>query len=194
MSETFGPCPLMGGVKIPASYPKQADPTTCGIATLAVLAARANADPVYLSLSPDKRERAQIHLHRVASRVGVPWPQALGTSPWALAKLASKATGERHRIVMRGKRFRVAVDSALCRGRDVLVFTGGWDMPGSAWIPRHVVLVLADGTDTRIYAVFEPSSGKVFRVNADDFYAGAPSARASMGHWKNVLCAVVPTE
>lgn len=93
-ADTSGPCPVVGGVKIPASYPKQADPTACGIATLTVLAARANVDP----------------------------------------------------------------------------------------------------TDTRIYAVFEPSSGKVFRVNADDFYAGAPSARVSMGHWKNVLCAVVSTE
>ncbi|WP_115727778.1 hypothetical protein [Actinomyces culturomici] len=186
-----GPLPA-GGRPAPASYPKQVDPTTCGIATLAVLAARADADPAYLGEDRDSVVRTQKELHAIAARVGAPWPQALGTSPWSLARLARVATGLRHRIVLRGKDLRPRIDAALARGRDVLVYTGGSKIPLSGLVPRHVVLLLAHAAPDGRYAIFEPSSGRVFRVDPDDFYAGAEAARPALGHWDRVLLAVIP--
>lgn len=176
----------------PRAYPAQVDPTTCGIAVLSLLAARAGADPHYLDPDADV-EAEQKRLHALAARVGTPWPQALGTSPWALARLARHATGRRHRIAFNGPGLRARIDTALASGWDVPVYTGGARTVLSALIPRHVVLILAhEGAPAR-YAVFEPSSGRVFTLGPDEFLLGADSARAALGHWRRVLFALVPS-
>lgn len=177
--------------RAPSSYPSQIDPTTCGIAALAVLAARAQADPGYLSRSRADVARTQKALHAISARAGLPWPQALGASPWALAGLAEKATGLHHSIVLRGPSMGRRIDEALSRGRDVLVYTGGWSAPLSGAIPRHVVLLLAHEDDD-LYAVFEPSSGRVYSVSPQDFLIGAETARRALGFWKRPLLALVP--
>lgn len=174
----------------PGAYPKQVDPTTCGIAAIAVLAARAKADPAYLSRSREGIIRTQEELHALSARIGMPWPQALGTSPWAAARLARAATGLRHRIVL-GASMRLRSDEALSRGRDVLVYTGGWGSALSGWIPRHVVLLLAHRSTGR-YAVFEPSSGRVLMVDPAGFFSGDEASRAALGFWRRPLIALVP--
>ena len=54
---------------------------------------------------------------------------------------------------------------------------------GSRWIPRHVVLVL--DADLRVY---EPSSGRVVTITADDFV----QARLSLAGWSNPWFSVLP--
>ncbi|MDC4233766.1 hypothetical protein M3T53_08630 [Actinomyces sp. B33] len=176
----------------PASYPRQVDATTCGIAALAVVAARSEASPDYLGAGPESIVRHQKALHVVASRVGMPWPRSLGTSPWALARLASAATGRRYRSAI-GRRLRAAIDRGLDHG-DVFVYTGGGPQWWSRWIPRHVVAVLADGPDPRdgCYDVYEPSSGLIHRVDADGFLTGAAGGRAARGNWRRALLVLAP--
>lgn len=178
---------------VPASYPRQVDATTCAIAALAVVAARAQADPGYLTASRERVERTQLELHAIAARIAVPWPQALGTSPWSLARLAQAATGLRYGIVVAGAAMRRRIDRALASGFDVFVYTGGSGVPLSGLIPRHVVVLLAhEGAPERFYAVFEPSSGRVYQVDLDDFYSHVESVLPALGHWRRVLFALVP--
>lgn len=186
------PLSAHSGLRAPSSYPRQVDATTCGIAALAVVAARASADPGYLTASRERVERTQLELHAIAARIGVPWPQALGTSPWSLARLAGAATGVRYGIVLAGAGARRRIDGALVSGRDVLVYTGGSRVPLSGLIPRHVVVLLAHEGAPDSYEVFEPSSGRVYRVAPDDFYSHAESALPALGHWRRVLFALVP--
>lgn len=182
----------MSGARAPRSYPSQVDPTTCGIAALSVLAARSKLGRGYLTADRASVERAQKRLHAIAARVGVPWPQALGTSPWALARLAEAATGLRYRLVLPGGAMRTRIGEALARGHDVPLYTGGSRVPLSGLIPRHVVLVLAESTADGRWEVFEPSSGKVMPVDPEDLLSGGGDAAAARGHWRRVLLALVP--
>ena len=54
---------------------------------------------------------------------------------------------------------------------------------GSRWIPRHVVLVLDAGL-----RVYEPSSGRVVTITADDFV----KASLSLAGWSNPWFSVLP--
>ena len=76
------------------------------------LAARAQADPGYLTASRERVERTQLELHAIAARIAVLWPQALGTFPWSLARLAQAATGLRYGIVVAGAAMRRRIDRA----------------------------------------------------------------------------------
>ncbi len=197
------------GDGISATLPRQTDATTCGIAAVAAVAARARRLSVprsmsggtgeeggaglYLDAGDDRIARVQRDLHRIAARTGIPWPQSLGTSPWALATLARRATGERYRILpwigpWAGSTSR-AVDLAVEAGLDAFAYSG------SRLIPRHVVAILGQESEEsggETYAVFEPSSGAVLRVARSAFTAGDPQARAALGNWRRPLLAVVP--
>ena len=111
--------------------PAQVDPTTCGIAALAVVAARAGALPGYLGAGRDHHVRVQQRLHSLAARTVLPWPQAWGTSPWALASLAGGATGYAHHLLPWGEGALRATEEALESGRDVFLYVGGRGTPVS---------------------------------------------------------------
>lgn len=112
--------------------PAQVDPTTCGIAALAVVAARTGALPGYLGAGRDHHVRVQQRLHSLAARTVLPWPQAWGTSPWALASLAGGATGYAHHLLPWGEGTLRATEEALASGRDVFLYVGGRETPVSS--------------------------------------------------------------
>ena len=95
----------------------------------------------------------------------VPWPRAIGTPPWAVARELRLLTGVRY--VVRPVRLRRRVWPHLQQvtaGRPAAVFVG------DRVLPRHVVLVtgVADGR-ARTY---EPASGLVVHVGRDRWERG----------------------
>jgi hypothetical protein len=77
---------------------------------------------------------------RLHGRLQLPWPRAIGTPPWAVARELTTVTGTRHR-------------TRLVRWSPAAAPTSGAMYVGSRWLPRHVVLVLdAD-------RCYEPASG-----------------------------------
>ena len=93
-------------------------------------------------------------------RLQLPWPLALGTSPWALARELTLISGTRHVVRPVLPRRRAA---ALLRVRDAVALGGPVPVyVGNALTARHVVLVLAapDGALTVHY----PASGRDVRV------------------------------
>jgi hypothetical protein len=82
----------------------------------------------------------------------VPWPRALGTPPWAVARELRLLTGVRYTLHL--VRLRRRVWTRLDRvppGLPVAVFVG------DRFLPRHVVLVTGVG-DGRA-RTYEPASG-----------------------------------
>lgn len=199
-------------------YPAQCNPTTCGIAALAVVSARHAARTgspfaTYLGATAGEALLVQQDIHEVASRAGFPWPQALGTSPWALAALAKRSTGMRYRILRWGRRAVDLVNKAIDAGHDAFVYTGGGAYVtgggllggalsavakiGVEWAPRHVVAVLAGEAPEGQIAIFEPTSGRVFRLDREELAAyslgqGDKERLPHWGYWKKPLLAVVP--
>lgn len=152
------------------TYPAQCDQRTCGIAALAAASARAakrqrtqddgerqttgslgqatdeaTRRPFahYETLGPTRVERVQKDAHRLAARTGFPWPRALGTSPWALAALASRATGIRYIVRPWTSTIAARVAMSNASGHDVFIYVG------ERIIPRHVVLMLGDDLTAR---------------------------------------------
>lgn len=198
------------------SLPSQIDPTTCGIAALAAVAARAGVHPAYLDATPGRQAHAQRSLHALAARTGLPWPQAWGTSPWALGRLAHRATGHRYRIMPWGPFALAALDAARSRGWDSFLYVGGGSAAGATgeghgplrrvlegaarvldrWgadlVPRHVVALLGDDGPAGACAVFEPSSGRVREVPRAALEGPWPLPGPEFGHCARPLLVVVP--
>lgn len=165
---------------------RQPDRLSCGASVLVV--ARMLADPAYAASAgraPASFAAEVLALHRRVTgprsrdgRAQLPWPRAIGTPPWAVARELALVTGVPHRV---------------CRGRwSTLV-----DAPGPAalyvgnrWLPRHVVLVLgtADHTRDRL-RVYDPSRGGIVPVPRASFEAG----RLRVAGWDRPWFAVVPT-
>lgn len=141
-------------------------------------------------------------VHRVVHRrltaralAGLPWPEALGSPPWALAA-AARFPGVRydHAVVddtdARGladvlDRVRAAVGAGL----PVPLLTGGDSRRGwSTAVPRHVVLAVGardDGLD-----LWEPGQGDV--GHADAVALGGGLAHPAFGGWGHLAWAVLP--
>ncbi|WP_134764658.1 hypothetical protein [Nocardioides sp. 1609] len=152
---------------------RQPDQRSCG-ATAAVVA-RMLADPSYAEgvrprfaaevLATHRRlTRARLH-----GRLQLPWPRAVGTPPWAVARELTALTGVRHRTrLVRWRR--------PPRWEDVAAL-----YVGDRWLPRHVVLVV--GHDP--LRCYDPARGRVVEVDA------AALARARpLGRWTTVWFAV----
>jgi len=95
----------------------------------------------------------------------VPWPRALGTPPWAIARELTSLSGLQHRthIVRWRRRNPVLLDTGPCA-----LYVG------SALLPRHVLLVLP-GEPRRYY---DPASGLAASIDVEAFARGrSPSAR-----------------
>lgn len=199
------------------SLPSQVDPTTCGIAALAAVTARAGVHPAYLDAPRVRQAQTQRSLHALAARTGAPWPRAWGTSPWALARLAGRATGHRYGILPWGPSALVALDAARARGEDSFLYVGGGSatsggtgeghgpvrrtLEGAAraldrWgidiFPRHVVALLGDDGPAGSCTVFEPSSGHVREVPCAVLEGPWPLPGREFGHWARPLLAVTP--
>jgi hypothetical protein len=132
-----------------------------------------------------------------AGRLQVPWPRALGTPPWAVARQLSATGGSaaagggglprvRHRVVPAWPDRGALVDrivAATAEGRPVPVYVG------NRWAPRHVVLFLGGsagrGDGLRCY---DPARGWVIDVDRRAFVRG----RLGLGRWDQPWFAVLP--
>lgn len=128
--------------------------------------------------------------------LGLPWPEALGTPPWAAARVA-RFPGVRygHRPVDDTDPAHVAavvtaVAAALARGVPVPLYSGGDTSGGMAHaVPRHVVL--AAGVREDRWVVWEPGSGAVTAVHPAVLLAGDRPQRA-LGGWSHVVWVLLP--
>jgi hypothetical protein len=197
----------------------QPDPTTCGSSVL--VAARMLDDPAYAAAImtgsphllgmlttgslPDRFRQQALAVHRRTSgfrdsRGGwqLPWPLALGTQPWALAREMTLGAGER------GTRYVVHVilptRRAVLFERVVLLAGAGHCVPlyvGNRWCPRHVVLVLPADTsaehrvgvpDGARVDVYDPARGRCYPIDRAAFVA----ARLDAAGWRVPWLAVLP--
>ncbi|MDP2773678.1 MAG: hypothetical protein Q8O61_08980 [Nocardioides sp.] len=138
---------------------RQPDRRSCGASV--VVAARMLADPSYAaSMTPAGFADAVLVAHRrITARdvAGVPWPRALGTPPWAVAR----ELGPRHVTRLAWPRARASFDrvaASVGAGHLAALYVG------NRWCPRHVVLaVAAPAVDSLL--VYEPSSGRMAPVD-----------------------------
>ena len=143
---------------------RQPDRRSCGAASLVM--ARRLVRPRYAGLVSDQatfaHEAATLH-RRLTSLVDtaghwqVPWPRALGTPPWAVARERRLLTGVPYvvRPVRLGRRVWPAL-GPVTPTRPAAVFVG------DRYLPRHVVLVI--GVEDGAARTYEPASGLAVSV------------------------------
>jgi hypothetical protein len=117
-----------------------------------------------------------------ARRLQLPWPRALGTSPWgARNELEFGAAGPGSRYGIGWIRFRGAdrlgqaydeLRARLRDGRPALLYVG------SRWLPRHVVLVMPSTRGDEL-DVYEPAAGRVVDLGRAAF----TGHRLGLGGW-----------
>jgi hypothetical protein len=163
----------------------QPDRRSCGAAVLVV--ARMLHDPAYADLVEDRFADEVLDTHRrttgpvdAAGALQLPWPRALGTPPWAVARQMTATSGVRYRSrVVRPWRRQAELDRivrAAADGHPVPVYVG------SRRLPRHVVLVLDE--ELRVY---EPSAGRRVRMRVGDFVDGELELASWSRPWFSVL-------
>lgn len=168
---------------------RQPDSTTCGSAVL--VRARMLADPAYdrwlrSGVDPEARFADEaLRTHRRTNRLldsrgrpQLPWPRALGTQPWALAR---ELPG-RHRVALVRSRARSWEDTVRA------------DQPvpwyvGNALAPRHVVLVVDGDSHDRVQ-VYEPGSGTTVGIDRRRFLVG----RLGLAGWDRPWLVLTPTD
>lgn len=180
---------------------RQPDARSCGAASLVL--ARALRDEGYARLLVDgvhpvtgwgihgatgDRFRAEtLAMHRrvtgpvdVFGRLQLPWPQAFGTPPWAVAhQLSTPRLRYSWRPTLAGLP-ALAITRAVTAGRPVPLYVG------NLWSPRHVVLVVA-ADDDRL-RVYDPAEGHTGTLSGADLAQG----RLPFGRWSRAWFAVLP--
>lgn len=200
--------------------PVQRSATTCGSAALTV--ARMLVDPVFAGwvlsgearghgflpelAGTDERVAAaeQLVLRRTTRVVGpggrpqVPWPRALGTSPWGARhelEHGASALGTRYETTWcrlgRAEALRQQVRDLVERVRDG---RPGLLYVGNATLPRHVTLVIPAGgsggpAGTGGLAVYDPATGTVRFLDVEAFVG----RRLQIAGWDVPWCTVRPT-
>ncbi len=150
----------------------QPDQRSCGPSSL--VAAHLLLDPVYAAtLDRDGFARSVLGLHRTLTapsafgRAQLPWPRALGTPPWAVARAMSAYAGlpYRTRVVRWGSRAAAfsAVHAAVSAGRPCPLYVGDA-------IPRHVVLAVAPTAQG--VQVYDPARGALVELTRGSFLTG----------------------
>ena len=151
---------------------RQPDRRSYGAAVLVM--SRMLAEPAYArwvgdGVAPADRFADEVlRTHRRTNRLvdargrfQLPWPRALRTQPWALAR---ELPG-RHRVAR--VRSRSHAWQRIVRADQPVPLYVGSDL-----LPRHVVLVTGRDADDRV-RVYEPSAGAALRVDRADFLAGS---------------------
>ncbi|KRA38274.1 MULTISPECIES: hypothetical protein [unclassified Nocardioides] len=141
---------------------KQPDPRSCGAASaLAAKALLTDWRPVDGADGANEIKNEHRLLTSATSardRFQVPWPRALGTPPWAIVNLLRVLTGQHIATVFARPRPALAYEIVReqLATRPVVVYIG------SRWLPRHVILAVAN-LDGAIQ-VFDPARGRLVRV------------------------------
>ena len=104
----------------------------------------------------------------VRGRLQVPWPRALGTPPWALARqlsaMGSAAHPPRPYVMRPAAPAGAAYDSVVAatgQGSPVGLYVG------NRWLPRHVILALSPVEGG--LRCYEPARGRLVDLSRDDF-------------------------
>jgi hypothetical protein len=165
----------------------QPDQRSCGPSSL--VAAHMLVDPAYAAtMNPHAFASSVLSLHRqVTSASGsrIPWPRALGTPPWAVARAMSDFAGipysttlvpfhDRSKLVTR-------MQAAVSAGHPVPFYVG------DRWLPRHVVLAVAALEDG--VTVYNPAHGTLNPMTASAFEA---SKLTTFGSWTKPWFVVLP--
>lgn len=182
--------------------PRQPDQRSCGAACLVMAQALLDDDYAdYLLVgrhprtgrllggdptAPFREEVLGMHrrvtsLADLSGRVQWPWPRALGTAPWALARQLSVTTGTTYvvRLVAAGP-----LQAALAQGQPVALYVG------NRWLPRHVVLAVdssGDRAGDRV-ATYDPASGHLRGLSIP----ALRRRRAAVAGWTHAWLMVLP--
>ena len=145
----------------------QPDRRSCGAASLVM--ARRLVHPRYAGLVGDQgtfaHEVAALHrrltsLADTSGRWQVPWLQAIGTPPWAVARELRLLTGVPYAVhAVRLRRHVWSHLEAVDPQRPAAVFVG------DRFLPRHVVLVTGARADRA--TTYEPASGRTLAVSRE---------------------------
>lgn len=164
----------------------QPDQRSCGAAVLVAAQILRSSSYAALAGSRDGFRAEVLAMHGrvtsgvdVSGRLQLPWPQALGTPPWAVARQLAGTTGVAHDV-------RVVLDRT-----DAFDRVAGADSPvpvyvGSRWLPRHVVLVT--GTTGDGLRVYDPARGRVTTVTREAFV----DDRLALSGWDRPWFTVLP--
>ena len=154
---------------------RQPDRRSCGATSLVV--ARMLVDEAYADVAAGSFRDEVLGMHRrvtgpvdARGAVQLPWPRAIGTPPWAVARQLTATIGGTYddRLVLRREdAYRRLTGSALPAALYV----------GSTWLPRHVVLVVA--ADQERLTCYEPSRGARVSVDRTAF----AEARLGLAGW-----------
>jgi hypothetical protein len=141
---------------------QQPDSTSCGAA--AALAARAVLTrwrPKHPMSEIQEEHRLLCSATSARERFQMPWPQRLGTPPWALANTLRVLTDRHIATVIARPRPAIAYEVVWenVADRPVLVYIG------SRWLPRHVLLAFEPVGDA--IRVFDPAAGELVTVPRD---------------------------
>lgn len=168
---------------------RQPDRRSCGAAVLVM--ARMLAEPGYACWVHSSEDPAgrfgdeALRTHRRTNRVldshgrpQLPWPRALGTQPWALAR---ELPG-RHRVVLVRSRDR-AWEHTVRADQPVPWYVGN-DLA-----PRHVVLVVGRSSHDQVQ-VYEPGSGATVGIDRRRFLDG----HLGLAGWDRPWLVLAPTD
>lgn len=161
---------------------RQPDQLSCG--PTALVAARMLLHTDYRPADPAAEILA---LHRSVTSAAtsrVPWPRALGTPPWAVARRMRVLTARRHQQVV--ARFR---DPAPLVDRARAATGAGLPVPlfvGDRWLPRHVVLAVGAAADG--LTIYDPARGTLTDVPTSAFTQHA----LRFGPWDRLWFLVPP--
>lgn len=182
---------------LPWGRMRQPDQRSCGPSS--VVAARMLLDPSYADAvrdAQDDRFAADVlSTHRratraiVAGRLQVPWPRALGTPPWAVARELSAVSGpgtpaRRYGwslALLRPAAAFERVAAAVDAGRPVGLYVG------NAWLPRHVVLAVDRAAEEGLW-VYDPAKGARVEVTR----SSVESRALTLGRWDRLWFDVTP--
>jgi hypothetical protein len=182
---------------LPWARMRQPDRRSCGPSTL--VAARMLLEPAYAEEVRDGGEDRfagdVLSTHRratgavVAGRLQVPWPRALGTPPWAVARELSALSGPGRPAT--AYRWRVALlDPAAAFARVTGVVEAGRPVAlyvGNRWLPRHVVLAVARAPQDALW-VYDPARGARVQVTR----TAVTSRSLTFGRWDRLWFDVSP--
>ena len=127
----------------------------------------------------------------VAGRLQAPWPRALGTPPWAVARQLS-ATACSHLPSVEHAITLAAADPGDVFDQVARISGAGRPVPayvGNRWLPRHVVLFLGPvGSTGDRLRCYDPATGRVVEVTRDAF----ARHRLGLSGWDRPWLAVLP--
>jgi hypothetical protein len=170
---------------------RQPDQTSCGAACVVVARLRRASTGSATEDGPGLASFAQevLETHRrlvrpvdAAGRAQLPWPSALGTPPWAVARALTGIEGVRYRTRVarwsRSTAFATVVTAVATHPVALYI--------GSSVLPRHVVLAVTAGSEG--LSVYDPASGGLVTIPQDWFTA----ATLHVAGWDVPWFAVLP--